>query len=218
MFIQAITMVFVLDSPKKWIETAFTESVSTRRLPWIAENTFADRRDQMFIRLINKVYKDTNRLSVQNTFTNANCTIVFKLSFRMFYIIYFITLKGFFFFTFISVFGSELILYFLHMTGERVSQGRAWHCPLVTLNCTSSRILKARSIVQWIKYGASSHSERHRRKIIFRISQILNTSGQCPLNKSTNRIDWLYLPHGYWIELQIPHLSTFWTTLNNINK
>ena len=121
MFIQAITMVFVLDSQKKWIETAFTESVSTRRLHWIAENTFADRTDQMFIRLINKVYKDTHRLSVQNTFTHANCTIVFKLSFRMFYIMYFITLKVFF--TFISVFGSELILYFRHMTGERVSQG-----------------------------------------------------------------------------------------------
>ena len=125
MFIQAVTMVFVLDSPKKWIETAFTESVSTRRLPWIAENTFADRTDQMFIRLINKVYKDTNRLSVQNTFTHANCTIVFKLSFRMFYIIYFITPKGFFF-TFISVFGSELILYFRHMTGERVTLPIHW--------------------------------------------------------------------------------------------
>ena len=110
-------MVFVLDSPKKWIETAFTESVSTRRLPWLAEDTFADRTDQMFIRLINKVYKDTHRLSVQNTFTHANCTIVFKLKFRMFYIIYFITLRGFFF-TFIGVFGSELILYFRHMTGE----------------------------------------------------------------------------------------------------
>ena len=146
MFIQAITMVFVLDSPKKWIETAFTESVSTRRLPWIAENTLADRTDQMFIRLINKVYKDTNRLSVQNTFTHANCTIVFKLRFWMFYIIYLITLKGFFS-TFTSVFGSELILYFRHMTGERVSQVRAWHCPLVTLNWTSSRILKARSMV-----------------------------------------------------------------------
>ena len=70
-FIQAITMVFILDSPKKWIETAFTESVSTRSLPWLAENTFADRTDQMFIRLINKVYKDTHRLSVQNTFTPA---------------------------------------------------------------------------------------------------------------------------------------------------
>lgn len=98
MFIQAITiLVFVLDSPKKWIETAFTESVSTRCLPWLAENTFADRTDQMFIRLINKVYKDTHRLSVQNTFTHPNCTIVFKLSFRMFQIIYFITPKGFFF-------------------------------------------------------------------------------------------------------------------------
>ena len=97
MFIQAITMVFVLDSQKKWIETAFTESVSTRRLHWIAENTFADRTDQTFIRLINKVYKDTHRLSVQNTFTHANCTIVFKLRFRMFYIIYFIKLKGFFY-------------------------------------------------------------------------------------------------------------------------
>lgn len=96
MFIQAVTMVFVLDSPKKWIETAFTESVSTRRLPWLAENTFADRTDQVFIRLIKKVYKDTHRLSVQNTFTHANCTIVFKLRFRMFYIIYFIKLKGFF--------------------------------------------------------------------------------------------------------------------------
>ena len=125
MFIQAITMVFVLDSPKKWIETAFTESVSTRRLPWLAENTFADRTDQMFIRLINKVYNnDTHRVSVQNTFTHANCTIVFKLRFRMFYIIYLITLRGFFF-TFIGVFGSELIRYFRHMTGERVSQGRA---------------------------------------------------------------------------------------------
>lgn len=90
-------MVFVLDSPKKWIETAFTESVSTRSLPWLAENTFADRTDQVFIRLINKVYKDTHRLSVQNTFTPANCTIVFKLSFRMFYIIYFITWRDFFY-------------------------------------------------------------------------------------------------------------------------
>ena len=97
MLIQAVTIIFVLDSPKKWIETAFTESVSTRRLPWLAEDTFADRTDQMFIRLINKVYKDTHRLSVQNTFTHANCTIVFKLRFRMFYIKYFITLKGFFF-------------------------------------------------------------------------------------------------------------------------
>lgn len=146
MFIQAVTMVFVLDSPKKWIETAFTESVSTRRLPWLAENPFADRTDQVFIRLIKKVYKDTHRLSVQNTFTHANCTIVFKLRFRMFYIIYFITLKGIFF-TFISVFGSELIRYFRHMTGKRVSQGRARHCPLITPNWTSSRILKARSLV-----------------------------------------------------------------------
>lgn len=125
MFIQAITMILVFDSPKKWIETAFTESVSTRRLPWLAENTFADWTDQVFIRLINKVYKDTHRLSVQNTFTHANCTIVFKLSFRMFYIIYYITSNGFFLRQFIGVFGSELILYFRHMTEERVSQGRA---------------------------------------------------------------------------------------------
>ena len=117
MFIQAITMVFVLDSPKKWIETAFTESVSTRRLPWLAENTFADRTDQMFIRLINKVYKDTHRLSVQNTFSHAKMhnSLQTQLSNVLYHILY--NTEGIFF-TFIGVFGSELILYFRHMTGE----------------------------------------------------------------------------------------------------
>ena len=144
-------MVFVLDSPKKWIETAFTESVSTRRLPWLAENTFADRTDQMFIRLINKVYKDTHRLSVQNTFTHANCTIVFKFRFRMFYIIYFIT-EGIFFYVYRRFWiGTNTLFpaYDWRVALLQVSHkaGREWHCPLVSPNWTSSRVLKARSVV-----------------------------------------------------------------------
>ena len=88
MFIQAVTMVFVLDSPKKWIETAFTESVSTRRLPWLAENTFADRTDQVFIRLIKKVYKDTHRLSVQNTLRKLHNSLQTQVSNVLYHILY----------------------------------------------------------------------------------------------------------------------------------
>ena len=56
----------MVNSPKKWIETTFTESVSTGSLPWLTENSFADRTYQMFIWLINEGYNnDTHRLSVE---------------------------------------------------------------------------------------------------------------------------------------------------------
>lgn len=40
--------------------------MSTGRLPWFTENSFADRTNQMFIRLINEVYNnDAHRLSIE---------------------------------------------------------------------------------------------------------------------------------------------------------
>lgn len=133
---QAITMYFVLDSPKKWIKTAFTESVSTRSLPWLAENTFADRTDQMFIRLINKVYNnDTHRVSVQNRQSSNSafeCLISYALQHQ----------KGFFF-TFMVIFRANALFPTYDWSGLSTRVTRA-----VTPNWTSFRIQTSRSMIK----------------------------------------------------------------------